>query len=274
MLNLREIHKPKTIEQALALVQQPGTVVMAGGTGLLADQRKDVRAVVDLSELSLSYIREQEGTIAIGATTTLAELAGSPIVGAAANGVVAQVAHRSGTSLLRNQATVVGTLIAEPVGILATVLLALDATIEAFTWASSVKREELAYFLAHRAESLKNAIVTQVVIPVAALKRRAAVETVARTPSDKPIVTVCATRADTPPREVTIALGGVDEFAVRATDAERRMTHERWNEELIADAAQEAAKGIDPPSDFRGSAEYRREMVRVLTARVLSSLVS
>ena len=37
MLNLREIHKPTTIEEALGLLQQPGTVALAGGTQLLAD---------------------------------------------------------------------------------------------------------------------------------------------------------------------------------------------------------------------------------------------
>ena len=72
MLNLREIHKPTTIADALKLLQQPGTVALAGGTALNTDKRRDVNAVVDLSGLGLSYIKESNGAIAIGAMTTLA----------------------------------------------------------------------------------------------------------------------------------------------------------------------------------------------------------
>jgi CO/xanthine dehydrogenase FAD-binding subunit len=105
MLNLKEIHKPTTIADALKWLQQPNTVVLAGGTQLIADKRRDVNAVVDLSALGLAYIRESDGAIVIGATTTLTTLAESPILRALANGIVAQAAHRSASSILRNQAT-------------------------------------------------------------------------------------------------------------------------------------------------------------------------
>src|SRR5574341_370451 len=129
MLNLREIHKPKTIPQAIKLLRQPNTVALAGGTQLIASQKKDVSAVVDLSALGLSYIRDKSGAVAIGATATLADVAESPILRAAANGVVARAAHRTAASILRNQATVAGTLIAEAAGIFATALAALDALV-------------------------------------------------------------------------------------------------------------------------------------------------
>ncbi len=114
MLNLREIHKPVTIQDAVRLLQEPGTVALAGGTELIAGQRRDVCAVVDMSALGLSYIRENAGAIAIGAMTTLTELNDSPILRALANGVIAQAAHRSAASVLRNQSTVAGTLITDP----------------------------------------------------------------------------------------------------------------------------------------------------------------
>lgn len=275
MLNLREIHKPTTVEEALKLLQQPGTVAMAGGTELLARARRDVEAVVDLSALGLSYIRESSGAIAIGATTTLAALAESPILRAMANGVIAQAAHRSAGSVLRNQGTVVGTLITEPDGILAVVLLALDAQV-------TIRRNGLtttafADSLSTPESLLNNALVTEIRLPMA--NPRASLQTVARTPSDKPIVSACvaaqilrSAQNDTVARDVRIALGGVGEAAMRASAPEKALEGQSPNDPTIENAAHLAREGLSPRGDFRGSVEYRKEMAVVLTRRAVKEL--
>jgi aerobic carbon-monoxide dehydrogenase medium subunit len=284
MLNLREIHRPKTIDEALALLARHDTVVLAGGTELVASRRRDVRAVVDLSNLGLAYIRDKSGAVAMGATTTLRDIEESPMLRAAANGVVAQAAHRSRTSLLRNQATVTGTLLADPAGILATVLAAMETTLtllpsSPFTsFKDSRSGEEgrvsVIDFLAKRDQFLKGEVVTEALIPALALRRRAAIETVARTPRDKPIVAICAALEleNGIVRAAAIALGGVGETARRAAKAEKWLSHKPLTLELIESAAREARNEINPVSDFRGSAEYRREMARVLTARALRAI--
>jgi carbon-monoxide dehydrogenase medium subunit len=277
MLNLRRIYRPKSMEEALALLVLPGTVALAGGTNLVAGRRRDVQAVVDLSDLGLAYIRDQSGAVAIGATTTLAGVAEWPMLRAAANGVVAQGAHRSAASLLRNQATIGGTLIAEPAGILATVLAAVEAWVE--TSPSPALRSgqggiRLLEFLHQMEQFLSGTIVTQVVIPASSLSRRAAIEIVARTPRDKPIVAVCVALelGNGVATSGAIALGGVGEAVVRAESAERIILNSRLGDSLIENAARVAMDGITPASDFRGSEEYRKEMVRVLTARALRRL--
>ena len=70
-------------------------------------------------------------------------------------------------------------------------------------------------------------------------------------------------------RSAAIALGGVGETAKRAAKAEALLSGQRMSDELIESAGREALKGMEPLSDYRGSAEYRREMARVLTARAL-----
>ena len=75
MLNLEQIHKPTTIADALKLLQQPDTTVLAGGTALIAAKQRDVRTVVHLSVLGWAHFRGSNSAIAIGATTTLADLA-------------------------------------------------------------------------------------------------------------------------------------------------------------------------------------------------------
>ncbi len=275
MLNLNEIHRPATLDEALELLKQPGTVPLAGGTGLLAAQRKDVSAVVDLSSLPLAYLRARDGALTIGATTPLAKLAESAELRAVANGVVAQAAHRSASNLLRNQATVAGTLIAEPEGLLAVVLTALDATLTLYP--SLLEGEggvRVGNFLKMLDHFLMHSLVTEIVIPASSASRRAAIETVARTPRDKPIVSVCAALEleNDSVCAAAIALGGVGEVAVRASEAEKKLVGQKLTAELIGHAASITSQEVNPPSDFRGSAEYRREMVRVLVARVLRGI--
>jgi CO/xanthine dehydrogenase FAD-binding subunit len=70
----------------------------------------------------------------------------------------------------------------------------------------------------------------------------------------------------------TVALGGVAETAWRARDAEREILNQGLSDDVIQRAAMAATSALNPVGDFRGSAEYRTEMARVLTARVLRGL--
>jgi len=270
MLNLQEIHKPTTIAEAVKLIQQPNTVALAGGTSLIASKRRDVNAVVDLSALGLVYIKEANGAIALGATTTLAMLAESPMLRALANGIVAQAAHRSAASIRRNQATVAGTLISEPDGVLAVALLALDAQVTVVQKESRLVT--LDDFLLNREHLLTHALVTELSVPMK--NPRASLQTVARTPSDKPIVSVVASARmeNGIAHEVRLALGGVAETAVRAVTAENTLAGKAWSDAMIENAARTAAAGLSPHSDYRGSAEYRQEMAQVLLRRALKEL--
>ncbi len=274
MLNLREIYKPTTIQDAIKLLRQPDTVALAGGTELIASKKKNVRAVVDLSALGLSYIRDKNGAIAIGATTTLADVNDSPILRAAANGVLSQAAHRTAASILRNQATVAGTLIAEPNGILATTLLALDALIVCV--GDKTMDVALADFLAMLDHFTMGALVTEIVIPAGSIAKRAALETVARTPRDKPIVSVCAcARVEgKTARDVRIALGGVAWGAVRPKSVEMELEGKALVNSVIGIAAGLASQGLSPRGDYRGSVEYRKEMAVVLTKRAIREMIA
>ena len=273
MLNLREIHKPQTIQEAIKLLRQPNTVALAGGTQLIASKKKSVQAVVDLSALGLSYTRDKNGSVAIGAMATLAEVANSPMLRAAANGVLAQAAHRTAASILRNQGTVAGTLITEPNGIFATTLLALDALIVCI--GDKEMQVAISDFLAMLDHFTLGAIVTEMTIPAASLGRRASLETVARTPRDKPIVSACvAARIEkNAARDVRIALGGVAWSAVRAKSVESELEGKVLSDESIERAVSAIHESpLQPRGDFRGSLEYRREMATVLTRRAAKAI--
>lgn len=270
MLNLTTIHKPNTLADAIQLLQQPGTVALAGGTALNSDKRRDVEALVDLSALGLSYIKEANGAVAIGATTTLAALEQAPILRALANGVASQAAHRSASSILRNQATIAGTLIREPDGVLAAALLALAASVKMA--GKEIRSVAMADFLKETKE-LGKSLVTEISLPMT--NPRASLQIVARTPSDQPIVCVCASARieNGIARDVRIACGGVGEWAVRA-GASEKILEGQTIASLIEKSAKVAADGLSPRGDYRGSAEYRREMAVVLTRRALKELAA
>ena len=58
---------------------------------------------------------------------------------------------------------------------------------------------------------------------------------------------------------------------MRLRALEATITGERFTAKLIAEAAQQARAEVDPPSDLRASADYRRHLVAALTERALEA---
>jgi carbon-monoxide dehydrogenase medium subunit len=96
-----------------------------------------------------------------------------------------------------------------------------------------------------------------------------------RSAEDKPLVGVAAlvTLDDAGRvREIRIALAGAASTPIRARRAEAALSGEALTEPAIHSAADAAAAEADPLSDLMGSADYRREMIRVWIRRLLLSL--
>lgn len=278
LLNLQHYHRPTDIDQAVALLRQgaPSTVVLAGGTTLLASQRRDVEAVVDLRDLPLAYTRVQGATLHIGAATTLQNLADAPDLQEFSSGVLAEMAGAVANRNIRNAATV-GGCVASAGGenSLLAALLALDAEVivhTADTEDDGPRRVPLTSFLNYRQRLLDaGALISELRLPLLIGPLGAAVASVARTPRDKPIVCAIARLelAKGIAANVRLALGGVAPLPVRARAAEQALERKKLDDERIAQAAGLAAEGLDPSGDFRGSAVYRREMASVLARRAL-----
>ena len=108
------------------------------------------------------------------------------------------------------------------------------------------------------------ALILQVTLPVLNDGAHAAYEKVARTPADLPIVCVAAraTIDQGELRDIRLALGGVGEKPIVITQPAGS----------IEELAQLAVATVTPGDDYFASADYRREMIGVLTKRVLSNL--
>jgi CO/xanthine dehydrogenase FAD-binding subunit len=196
--------------------------------------------VVDLQALGLGTFEPAgDGGLRIGATVTLQQLADH----AAAPPVVREAAHRERPSTLRNQATVGGVIASgDAESELLAALLAHDAVVTLVS-AGAVDDRPLGAVLAGLPLP-RGLLVSSVTV---ATGGRAAAARTARTTADTPIVVAIARADGGAPR---VALAGVAPRPVVVT----------------------AVDDLDPPGDFRGSGEYRAELARVLTARVVEAL--
>jgi len=268
--NITEYHRPKEVIEAIRLLARPDTltVPLAGGSQLVASGRRDVQAVVDLRDLGLASMRREGEALRIGATTTLQALIDSPESAPAWNAELARVAGLTAARNLREQGTIAGTLVAaENNSPLAVMLLALDASLTIEPGRKTVSLEE---FLQKRASLLPASLITEVTIPLPHPGEAAAFEKVGRTPADLPIVcaAVRARLENAAVRDVRIGLGGVAATPVRAPRIEK-MLEGRSPDRVAFDLAED---DVDPPSDFMGSADYRREMAAVLVRRAVARL--
>ncbi len=273
--HIRAFHQPRTIKDAVRLLHKTGakTCLVAGGTDLVLRAPRTVTALVDISRLGLSYIKREGKSVRIGATTTMAELEGSRVIRNLANGILSQAASNCGGVQTRNMATIGGNLAnASPAADTATPLLALDAEV-ALRGVRGAKRVPLSQFFSgpHKSAA-EGSLLTEIVISASRLRSAFSLQRLARSERDLAIVSVAAgIQVDRQNRctWARIALGAVAAQPIRALQAESILAGQTVSRALLENAAEIAAQEIEPISDVRASAEYRREMSRVLVRRAL-----
>lgn len=249
---------------------------IAGGTDLLLT-RPACDFVVDISRAGLDGIaRTPAGDLFVGAAATLERLVRDPLVAAFAGGALGKVAGLCGNRPVRSTATVGGNLCnALPSADMAPVLLALDA--DCFIMGSQ-EQESLPlaeFFLAPRRTVLDGRLLVGLALPAEAAGRACRARKLTRSAEDIALVQVAVALGleDGVVQSARVALGAVAPVPLRSTLAEAMLEGLPVAEvtaEVIADAAEIAAGEAEPISDHRASAEYRREMVKVLTRRLLA----
>ena len=236
-------HRPPTLDAALELLSGPDRVALAGGTLLNADRAPSRLEAVDLQALGLNRIETAGGEVRLGATVTLDEMSRSPAV----PDRLRAVARAEAPSTLRTLATV-GGLVARrrSDSLLLAALLAHRGRVALAGPGGAVETG--------LAEILDEGVPAGTLITAAAIDPAGAVAVAAtgRTPADVPIVSAYGRRAAGVAR---IALTGVAAVPV------------------LVDGSDPAA-GLVPEGDFRGSAEYRLELARILARRVTEELAA
>jgi CO/xanthine dehydrogenase FAD-binding subunit len=243
MAILAEYHKPGSLAEAVALLRRTDVRLrpLAGGSQLVGSLEtraaNDVDGVVDLAALGLNQIVETADLLLIGATATLSAVSEHPVAGELAGGILRRTAHYEGPVNLRNAATVGGVVAgAETDSEFYAALLALDASVIV-----SDGEQEFLIPLNTFVIPSSHHLITAVTLPIRPL--RAGHARVARTPSDRCIVAAVAVVGDGVAR---VALCGVGDRPLLA------------------------GSPLNPPDNWKGSAEYRLAMAEIVRERALT----
>ncbi|MBN1262231.1 MAG: FAD binding domain-containing protein [Anaerolineae bacterium] len=270
--NVKTYHKPLTIEDAVGLVHSNrNAVYVGGGAWIVAQGDPQLEVLVDLQKLALDRIDGEIEAVRIGAMTTLQALIDHSDVGTFAAGLLAAAAGFTQSRTLREQGTLGGTLIvagsADP---LTTALLVLDVEIG---YADPVRHiAPFESFVAYRDRLIETrALLTGIRVARPPTRSATAFEVVGRSPKDKPIVCVAAYVVvdEGLPVEIRVAAGGIVDHPVRLLKMEHLLKGQLLTAERVEAALAPNLEELNPISDYRGSAEYRLEMVRVLARRAV-----
>jgi carbon-monoxide dehydrogenase medium subunit len=267
---------PSTVQDAVALLAStPGARVLAGGQGLLVEPSRSRLAaalLVDLRHITtLAGIGSlRDGSLKIGAMTTLTAMTADDVLKSTWP-VLAEAARSSGDAQLRNRATLGGTLAAaDPQADLPPVLLALDARIEVTGSAGSRTVESKDLYSGAGQTSLRpDDIITAVVIPARGKRTGIAYEKFVHPATLGALCGVAVSLAVADNRTLTDALTGAVDRPVRVAAAEKTLTGQQPSDDLLAKAARTTNDAGTFLSDHFASAEYRRHLAGVLTARAL-----
>ena len=273
--HIQAFYQPMSVREAVRLLQRgkgQGRVV-AGGTDLALLRDRSIRFLVDITHLGLNNIRRGPGGITIGAGCTMSELEHSRLVRGLANGILARAAATCGSVQIRNLATVGGNLAhGSPAADTATPLLAMDALIVRQTERGRVQMTLGEFFALPQKRRLNGGVLVEIRIPKVKAHAGWSFQKFGRTETDISVVNVAAglgVAKDGTCTWARLALGAVAPIPMRAEKAEALLTGKTITADLIERAAHSVASEVQPITDQRASAEYRREISQVLARRAL-----
>jgi len=273
---------PRGIDDCLKLLAErgPEAKLVAGGTDLLPQMKNGLlkpAAVVDLSGVAdLRVLGRQDGAgLRVGAAVTAREIELDRHTRAAYS-ALAESGALVGSVQIRNLATVGGNLCnAAPSADMAPPLMALEAE-AVIAGPRGRRRVPLSTFFTgvRRTVLAPDEMLVELVVP--APGPRSGGQYLRHTPRrelDIAVVGVASqiTLSDGVCSKARIALAAVAPTPIRATAAEQALEGQPLTAERIARAGQLALEAARPISDQRGSADFRRHLVGVLTRRTLTT---
>jgi carbon-monoxide dehydrogenase medium subunit len=274
-----EYHSPTSLDDATALLARLGedAKILSGGQSLIPLMKLRLANpphVVDINGIpGLAYIREQGGVLAIGALTRESDLEESEIV-RARYPLLHDACRVIADPLVRNAATVGGNLAhGDPANDHPAAMLALGAEVVARGPGGERRIPVAGFFTGPFATALAPAeILVEIRVPAPAPRSGGAYLKMERKVGDFATAAVAVQltlRADGACAEAGIGLTNVGLTPIKASRAEAALRGQRLDDAAIARAAQETAAAAQPSEDLRGPVEYKRDLVRVLTARAL-----
>ncbi|HWF87560.1 MAG TPA: xanthine dehydrogenase family protein subunit M [Pyrinomonadaceae bacterium] len=275
-----EYHSPRTLDEAISLLQKlgPDAKLLSGGQSLIPMMKLRLVSpehIVDINRIpNLNYISDNNGHLRIGALTREHELESSDVVKSRFP-ILSDTAKVIADPLVRSQATVCGNLAhGDPANDHPATMLALGASVVA-TGPNGQREIPIAdFFPGLFTTALEpEEILTEIKIPFPPPRSGGAYLKLERKVGDYATagvaVQITLDDAGTCTR-AGIGLTNVGMTPIKATQAESSLVGKKLDDAAIQHAAELAAAQSEPMDDIRGSADYKRDLVRVLTTRALN----
>jgi len=275
---------PNTLDEALSLLARyKGKArVIAGGTDFIPKlKRREIGApeyVIDLKGIpGLDKIYDSNSGLSLGALVTIRAVETSALIGEKFS-ILAQATQSMASPQVRNRGTIAGNICnAVPSADTAPALLTLEARLKLISQKGNRTVNIEDFFTGPNQTALADEeILQEIQIPTPPPKSKGIyLKLTPRRAMDLAIVGVAVVviPEDGVCKDIRIALGAVAPTPTRARRAEGILKGQRFSEKLIEKAAQAAADQSQPIDDHRASAEYRRDMVKVLTKRAIKQAI-
>ena len=276
--------QPGSVDEAVTLLaaQNEDTKVISGGTALvimLKNRLITPAALLSLGRLSeLRNVRHEPGVgLRIGALVTIREAELSQLI-RDKQPTLAETFGKVGNVRVRHAATVGGNLTeADYASDPPCVLVALRARVKARSAKGERENPLVNLFKGFYETTLEaDEILTELIVPDPEPGTRSIyLKYVSRSSEDRPcagMAAVLETGADGTCKELRLVAGAVSEIPQEISAAEEQVRGSRVSGKLIDDISQAYADAIEPLSDLRGSAWYRKQIIRVLARRALQQV--
>ena len=270
--------EPETFEEVHHLVEKNkgDAVLMAGGTDLLVNLKRKVikaKVVISLEKIkSLKQVHYSESAgLTLGSMVTVSELAETPIIKQKFP-LLAIAANKIGSPQIRNRATIGGNICtARPAGDTIGPLTAYGAEVQ-LVLGKETRWEPISKFITGPGKTTRKEGEVLAAIRIKPFPANTGVSYIKYgVRKAMEIAMVSVTTAITfngdKCEKATIVLGAVAPTFIRSNEAEEFLVSQKVTLSAAEKAAELAAGGCRPITDVRASAEYRRDLVRVLTKR-------
>jgi aerobic carbon-monoxide dehydrogenase medium subunit len=273
-----EYVRAHTTDEAFAALQQHGYEgrVLAGGQSLIPAMRYRLArpgVLVDINPIKeLSYLREENGVLRIGATTRDAALEFAPWI--KKYSLIDDVSRVVADPVVRHMGTVVGSICHnDPAGDWTATALASRASV-VVRGVNGLREISIDDFLvdSYTTAVEEGEMALELNIPIPDAHTQGSYQKIERKVGDYATCAAAiqiAMNADGTIRQAGIAITAVGAKAMRVNAAEAMLVGQKPSLELLRAAAEEAPKIATPNADARGSAEYKKDMARVLVLRGL-----
>lgn len=272
LTGVRRFHWARDVEEALSLLDayHGRGALLAGGVDLGRSARTDLEGLIDIMGIGLSYVREEDGRLRIGTTTTLTEILEHPAARRYLHGALVEVLCRVAVPPLRNMATLGGAVVsAHPWADIPTALVALGAEAR---WEG--EREEHAlveelYRQPFRAV-FRRAVLTEIALPP--WDGAFAFEKLSRSAGGIALLNAaCGVGIqDGKIAWARVAVGATPARAERLTWLEEALQGEAPSSTLWRQVQEEVERRAKVGDDRRASAAWRRSVAGVVVCRAVA----